>query len=401
MHLILPLLTSHAIAADPTTVASPPAPPVSHITVTQHDTNALAGAQNIAVSISCTPTANGPTKFQDLPPALTDYRTESVAFLAAMNRRSDVSLLVDMNNATSAEILDWFKTQAEITNEPVRMLFIAVSCPAWGGDTDEEELGVNGAPLAFADLLTAAKPLAMSSVTILDASRNVSAALDGGSASFGPTADDVVKDHILPDAFAISSSAPGKYGGPGLIGAVAKVIDATNGGQIDLNALYYLGVKAQAPTSLELFTSMGVVSPDTWNGNTGRLVLPGGKLITPPVTALPPAVTPPKRNTPKGCWVAGGGAAVAIAGSIFAVRASDDYDKLKTYNKVGGESQTELDEAVKAYRTDLTIGVAGLGLGVLAIAGGTTWTVIEEGRKHHTEVTITPTGNGVMVGGTF
>ncbi len=299
--MTLLLLASFAFSApaDPTTVipgASPapaasPVPAVeSHITVVRPGSgDTLPGATNIVVTISCQP--GTPSKFNYLAPELVDYTSENAAFRAAAEKRSDIHLVANIQNATPAETLAWLKTLHEEFDEPVRQIMVTVSCPAWGGDQDEELLLMNDGTLSFTDLLTAVAPIARSSIWFLDASRNVSGALTENVSSFGPTADDVVKYGIVPDAFAVSSSAPGKYGGPGLIGAAAKVLAQSKGGPIDLQTLYHLGVKPAVPT-LELFTSMGVMEPDAWNGNLTRPVLPGGSLIVPVTEVKPPVARP-------------------------------------------------------------------------------------------------------------
>lgn len=352
-------------------------------------------ATNIVVGIACPPPSD--SKFASLEPELVDYESENKAFLAAMAKRLDVHLTVDMTDATPAEALAWFQERAGL--EPVRMLVIAVSCPAWGGDTDEEVFLMNGGTLPFSDLLSAAAPMASSSVWLFDASRNVTDVLGNGAASLGPTADDAVKYGVLPDALAISSSAPGKYGAPGLIGAAAEAIDLSAGKALTLEALYHHGIKPMAPT-LELFTSMGVVQDDQWDGNAKRPILPGGGLHAAPLTAeaqqlLPLKVVKLQGNgfRPRHGMLIGGGASL-IAGGVFAYQTSKEYGVLKELNAKGG-TQPELDGAVKRYRTSSAVAI-GLGtLGAITTGTGVTWTILDRTAS----MTLTPidTGTGVAI----
>lgn len=360
-------IVSLALAAEPATVpVAPPAPPVeSHIKVLRDDrSSTMPSLANVAVIISCGSKPNF------------DYEKETAEFAASLKPLSSITAVVAFNNASAAEITGWFNdigTQLQ-GNDPYRLLIVSLSCPATGGDEDLEVLG-NG--LAFADLVKAVRPIAASELWIIDTSRE----------GYGITADDIAHAG-LPDAFAISTGGPGKLAPGGLIGAAAMAVKKNGAQALNLDALYFNGIKPMVP-SLELYTSAGINRDDAWGNNGGRTILPAAPLIVTPMAAVkPPVVT--HRNIPTGCWVAGGGVLTMIGGAVLAGSAGDHYNTLTEYNNVGGESQADLTREINAYKlsTGLAIGVGTLG--VLMTAGGVTWTVVDH--NHHVSVTASPVG---------
>lgn len=364
MIIVLSLFTSLAFATEPT--PGPTAPP-EHIRVLRGELSELGSLSNLSVTISCS------------KPGF-DYTSETRALNNALLPISAMNVVVSMEDATGPEITGWFNNLATQFDgqDPVRLLVISISCPATSGDEDLEVLG-NG--LVFADLTKAVRPVASSSIWLLDTSRE----------GYGITADDVAHSG-LPDAFAVSTGAPGKIApNGGLIAAAAEVIKANGGNVLSLNGLYFTGIKPAVP-SLELYTSAGISRDDAWGNNGGRTILPTGPLIVPITEVKPPTVV--RRPIPKGCWVAGAGVLTMVGGSIFASNASGHYNTLTTYNNVGGEPQAELTAKVNAYKlnTGLAIGVGALG--VLMTAGGAVWTVVD-----HNDRTVTATPVGIS--GTF
>ncbi len=307
-----------------------------------------------------------------------------------------------MVNATPEETLAWFSALDEQYQDPVRLLIISISCPAWGGDTDEEVLLMNGGTLPFADLLTAVAPIATSSLWLLDTSRDVSAALEDNVLSFGSTADDVVRYGIVPDAFAISSSAPRTFGERGLIGAAAYVLEQTKGEPLSLEAFYTRGIKVTAP-QLELYASSGTEASRAWT--PGRTVLPGGGLIEEAPTIEPelPMIEPKKPFvfTPGHGLVIGGGVGM-LAGGAFALQATGDYRMLAEYNE-SGATQEELDQAAQRYRRNTRLAVGIGAVGILAEASGISLIVLEgdRGERSEARVSLIPTGHGVRIQGEF
>jgi hypothetical protein len=300
------------------------------------NTNAVIGGQNLAIVLWCQPNGDNELakKITSVSPA---FEADSKAFESSLMPRSDITTLVMMNNPTASEVTDWLKVQAgNLDGEAYRQVIVSVACPAVGGDMDEERLltrevtDPNTGGLTFADLATGVSAIANTTVWILDASRDLSGAT--GSPTFGPTADDVAKLGIK-DAFAISSSASGKYGNAGLLTAASAVIARTNGGTIDLATLYYSGIKPMA-SALELGTSLGTPG-DGWTNNQQRIILPGGPIIVSVADVTPPMK---RKKVPTGCWVAGGGVLSLVAGSVFAIEAASHYDTLEQYNVVGGAS---------------------------------------------------------------
>ena len=396
---LLLLSLPSALAGDPTILPPSAAPDESHIVEVRHTSDVL-GASTMAIVLSCQPLGGElGTKMGYSSPT---YVAESAKLAAALTPRSDVQTIVVMNNPSAEEVTTWLKDTASVLNgDTYRMVMISVACPATGGDTDDERLltrevtdpHVGG--LAFADLAAGIAPLTNSSIWLLDASRDISAA--AGVPTYGPTADDVAK-FTLRDTLGISSGPSGRYAGGGLLEAAADAIAMSKGANLSLEAFFYRGIKMEAPT-LEITTSMGLLPNDAWNQNMSRPVFVGGPLITVPVATLPtdgPNV--PKKKFPPGCIMAGAGVLSLIGTGITAGAAGNFYDTLVLYNKEGGESQAELDVAANGYRTNTGLAI-GLGvLGSAAVIGGTTWTILDHG---HTKVEIVPTGNGVMVGGTF
>ncbi len=386
-------LTTLSFAQD--TTATPPA--VSHIvTDIRGDTNSLVGTQNMAIVLWCQPAGDGELA-KKIGYTSPNFQSESKAMIGSLTPRPDITALVVMNNPTASEVTDWLKHQAEsLGGDKYREILVSVACPATGGDTDEERLFTrevmdpNTGGLAFADLAIGINAIANSTVWLLDASRNLSVAT--GIPTFGPTADDLAKLGVK-DSFAISSSASGKYGDAGLLTSAAHVIAQSKGGALSLDTLYYTGIKAQT-TMLDLGTSLGTPG-DGWTDNQQRVILPGGSLLI-PITEMKMPIK--RKSVPTGCWVAGGGALTLIAGSVFAIQASTYYDTLDMYNRVGGESQAELDATVDAYRLNTGLAIGFSSLGALATASGITWTVLDKNEKAGT---IVPTGTGMMVTGSW
>lgn len=369
-----------------------------HIAVARKATDAL-DTSTAAFVLWCQPIGDHPLakKLAYIAPT---YESDSAKLGAALLGRTDVETLVFMNNPTVTEVTEWLKGfTTELDGNQYREVLVSVACPATGGDTDEELLltrdtvhgDVDG--LVFAEFATAVAPIAKSSVWLLDASRDVTAALDPEMNAFGPTADDVTK-YGSRDSLAISSGSPGKYAPGGLIMAAGNAIEGSKGAQLTLEAFYYRGIKSLAPT-LDLYTSMGIAPGDEWNGNMARSVLIG---IAPIAQATTPTAVHKTQKIPTGYYVAGAGVLAGVASSVFALEASNTYDLLVGYNEHGGESQAELDTAVNDFRlnTELAIGLGGAG--ILAIAGGVTWAILDHGT---TTVEVTPTGTGAMVHGTF
>jgi hypothetical protein len=355
-------LIALAQAAEPAT--APVAPPESHVTVVRDDRSSVPnGLTNVAVLISCSSKPNF------------DYEKETAEFAASLKPLSSITTVVAFNNASAAEITGWFHDADALLqgNDPYRLLIVSISCPATGGDEDLETLG-NG--LAFAELVKAVRPIASSSLWLLDTSRE----------GYGITADDIAHAN-LPDAFAISTGGPGKVAPGGLIGAAATVVKKNGAQVLSLDTLYFSGIKSMVP-SLELYTSAGM-SRDAWGNNGGRTILPAAAPLIVSIGDVKPP-TPTRRPIPKGCWVAGAGALTMIGGSVLAGEAGGHYRKLEEYNNVGGETQEELTAEIKAYELDRGLAIAVGGVGALLTVGGLTWTVVDH--NHHVKVTASPAG---------
>jgi len=406
MTTFLIALLATAFAADPTIVngpaVSPEAAPIadSHIVVMRR-TAELPNASTMAIVLwfSPDPTSEFGKKLGYTNPS---YELDSVQLTDALVPRSDVQTLVFMMNPTAAEVTGWLATEHQnLDGDTYREIFLSVAGPATGGDTDEERLFTrdvtdpNQGGLSLADLVSGVTPLTESSVWLLDASRNITGALDPGATSFGPTANDIT----MRETLVISSSASGRYGNGGLLIAAADTLKESKGGKLTLNALYYGGIKVKAPT-LDTSTSMGIIPNDGWDQNFERTIFIGGPLIAPVIASTLPKTSAAKRehHISSGWYLAGGGALALIGGGITTAGALNDYGTLTRYNLEGGESQGELDTAVNGYRTNVVLAGGLGGLGVLAVAGGLTWTALDRG--HHS-VTITPTGNGAVVSGQF
>jgi hypothetical protein len=331
------------------------------------------------------------------------FEEESKALVTALFPRKDIGTLIFMSNPTSAEVNAWLAGQkALIDGNRFRETIVSIACPSIGGDTDEEILFTrdvadpsSGEGLAFTDFAMQIGSMSQSSVWLLDASRDVSKALEPGSTSFGPTADDIPRLGVK-DAFAISSGSAGRYAGGGLIAAAAKVIDLSKGESLALEWFYYRGIKPLVP-ELDLATSMGMIPNDSWDRNMTRLVLVGGGLIDQPLVVVD---DDPKKKPkiPLGCWVAGGGVITAIAGTSLLISASGHYQLLEDFNRFGGVSNAELAEEIGAYRTNLSLGFSIGGIGLAAIAGGTAWTMFD---RNDVEVSVAPTNNGILLQGSF
>lgn len=365
MILALSFLATVALASEPTPV---PAAPPEHIRVLRGDLNQLGALSNLSVTISC-----------GSKPGF-DYTSEPKMLNDALVPISNMNVVVNMEDASSTEITAWFGNLASQLDgqDPVRLLVVSVSCSATGGDEDLEVLG-NG--LAFADLIKAVRPIASSSLWLLDSSRE----------GYGITADDVAHAG-LPDAFAISTGAPGKIAPGGLIAAAAAVIKANGANALNLDRLYNTGIKPAVP-NLELYTSAGINPSDAWGGNGGRVIVPAAPLIVSIADVKPPTVT--RRPIPKGCWMASAGVLTMIGGGILAGNANAHYATLDGYNQNGGVTQAELTSEIGAYKLDTGLAVGVGTLGVLMTAGGTVWTVVDH--NHRTSLTVSPVG----VSGTF
>ena len=369
MLFALYLVSFIAFAAEPTPApVVPPAPPTTeHIRVLRGQLGDLNSLSNLSVTISCS------------KPDF-DYMSEPRELNDALMPISAMSVVVSMEDATGPEITAWFNDLASNIGgqDPLRLLVISVSCPATGGDEDLEVLG-NG--LAFGDLAKAVRPIASSSFWLLDASRE----------GYGITADDVAHAG-LPDAFAISTGAPGKIAPGGLIAAAADVIKANGGNALSLDGLYYHGIKPMVTN--ELYTSTGITTGNMWDGNGNRMVLPAGPLIVPLEDVKPPTVTT-RRPIPSGCWMAGAGVLTMIGGAVLGGDANAHYVTLDGYNQKGGETQAELTAEISAYKLDTGLAIGVGTLGALLTAGGVVWTVVDH--NHHVSMTATPVG----VSGTF
>lgn len=398
--LLLLLSSLPAFAADPTIVLPGAAPDESHITVVRTGGSDSLDHQSVAIVLWCAPTAEPKWRYVAENPNA-NYEAESQAMLAALTERSDISTLVFMGNPTANEITTWFTDfTVKLGNKGgvYRDLTVSVSCLVTDGDTDSEKLRTrdavgNDGGLMFADFAAAASRLSAQSLWLLDTSRDQSSVI--GGPTYGITANDLTG---VPNAVAISTGAPGKYAGGGLIGAAAQVIRDTKGGELTFGQLYYSGIKPRVP-QLDLYSSLGLVPGDAWTAD--RKVFVGGPLIVAPKTVtLPkdPIATTSRKKIPPGCYMAGAGVLGLIGAGVTAGQASTHYDKLVLYNNEGGESQSELDEAVDGYRTNTVLAV-GLGvLGSAALIGGTTWAILDHG---HTTVEVVPTGNGAEIHGKF
>lgn len=367
MILALSLLVATALAAEPTpaTITSP-TQPTEHIRVLRGNLDEIGPFSNVSVTISCS------------KPGL-DYTSEPKALNDALMPVSAMNVIVAMEDATNPEITAWFSSLADQLDgkDPFRLLVVSISCPATGGD---EDLAVLGNGLAFSGLAKAVRPIAASSLWFLDTSRE----------GYGVTAYHVAHAD-LPDAFAVSTGAPGKIAPGGLIGAAAKVIEANGGNALSLDGLYYTGIKPKV-SNLELYTSAGINAGNMWDGNGNRMVLPAAPLIVPITDVKPPTVA--RRQIPKGCWVAGAGVLTMIGGSILAGEAGGHYNALVDYNEYGGVTQEQLTAEINAYKLDTGLAIGIGALGVLMTAGGVTWTVVDH---NHRTITATPVG----VSGTF
>ncbi len=341
---------------------------------------------NVAVVISCS----------------TPIDSESGALVDALKARSDVNYVVELINPTAKEIDTAFADL--VGEEPNRLLIVSFQCETTvGGDTDEEAFYSGGETQKFVSVLKVAKPVASSSLWLIDASRKPLSPSE--FTGFGPTADDVVKVGILPDALAISTGTSGKYADGGLIKSAAFVINSHQGKLLAFDAFYRDGIKSIA-ASLELSTSMGMTPSDHWDKNWGRTVLPGGPLINllapiataALITSLPKAPVEPKPSLPAGLYLAGGGVLFMGGGAVFGASSIDEYQTLVEYNLNGAESQDQLTQTVANYNRDKILSISLGSIGALATIGGLTWTVLD--RDGHT-VTIVPTGNGVKMHGSW
>lgn len=388
---LLSLLISVALGQEPITT------PPNNIEVVRVTQNPYS-ASTAAILLWCSPNRQngfgGKVNLLGL-----SFEAETRELAETLRRRSDVNTLVVMNNPTSAEATEWFLSQifALSGNDPYGEIIVFVACPATGGDTDEEILFMRDSNdpstgLSFIDLANSVGKMSSSSIWLIDASRDITAAMDTGATSFGPTADDITKATV-PDALAISTGTTGRYANGGLISAAAKTISESQGRKLTLEGLYYQGIKPKVPR-LDLATSMGIKPNDAWDQNMNRLVFIGGPLITDAPISTKAESKESRKLTmrPKHVLVAGGGAGL-LTGVAFAIQAGSNYRTLVEYDQNGGETEKELRTAVDSYLRNRNLAI-GLGTaGALATAGGITWMVIDS------KMTVAPTGNGVAVTG--
>ncbi len=380
---LLSLLTT-AFAADPATIT------------TVRTTGDMPESATVAIVVNCWPSEALPQlKHTNEIQALV---TDSASVVASLTARSDIGSLVAMNNPSKDEMFSALDGIADGLGDLQygKLLFVYTGL-ATGGDTNEETLLCRTAEgIPFADIASKLKPIATTSIALIDASWNMSSVAPDLGNAYGPTANDWLIAG-MPDGFAISAGPEGKYTGIGFMAALAKTLLDSKGGKVSMGSLL-VGLRSNAPL-LELGLSTGVNPKDQWTGNTERMILPGGPLLVASSATLPKSTaTTRKGKIPNGCYMAGGGVLALIGGSISAVNASTAYSTLVEYDAVGGETQDELDTAANTYRTNVVLGASLGGVGVLALAGGITWTVLDHGK--HT-VTITPTGNGAVVSGSF
>lgn len=332
------------------------------------------------------------------------YTKDSDLLSGVLESRKDIDGLVRFNDATPNDIMGWIHSGAQnLDGAQFHRLLLTVSCVALYGDEDDEGIQTGGGLLHFSDMALGLDKMAESSVLVFDTSR----------IGYGVTADDPIRLG-MHDVFAISSGPPGKFAEAGLIPVVTAVLDASKGGLLTLDDLSK-GLKAKAVelnVDLDFYNSRGILTVDQWSG--GRQVLKGGGLIAiapdlaPSVAQLAQGGNPPiaqgvttDRSThhlPPGLIVAGGGVAAGIGAGVFGASAAKEYKLLGEYNDLGNTTDDKLNATVGRYHLDTGLTV-GLGIGSVALLGtGITWSLLDHGAH---PVTITPTGTGVVVGGTF
>lgn len=375
--IALLISASVALAADPfTTSPAPVAAPQNGITTVRMSANAPE-VSTMAVILTCG----------------TEYEAEALELYRSLKPRSDIDTLVTMWEPTANEVQSWFTNTlpAEMGPGRYRLTIVGLACEGEGGDVDEEVMHTRNSEidggLPFVDLVIGIRSLTTGAIWLIDASR------DG----LGVTGDDVAKLGG-GDALAISTGPPGTTAGGGLLGAAASVIESAGGGPITLEGLYYLGIKQKlAGTDLNIYTSMGLLPGDEWNGNRARLVLPGGPLIElAPAPFIPPAIplTDPnvRKPVPAGCWVAGGGALGLVASAIpFGVAASDQNWIGQVNDGKVNANDEELNAAVRHMRQSVVIGGVVAGVSGVALVGGTIWT----------GTTVHATPDGIQIEGRF
>jgi hypothetical protein len=112
----------------------------------------------------------------------------------------------------------------------------------------------------------------------------------------------------------------------------------------------------------------------------------------------PPKAKPSSGGVPTGAWVLGGLGVVALGSfGFFAVSAKSELTKLEDSCSPGcTDSQT------KTGRNNALIADVSLGIGVAALAGAVTWTLLsgssEEEPKSAAQLTLAPTPNGAYAG---
>lgn len=355
--------------------------------------------QIMAVVLNCLPvTGEMGKKFGYIEQ---DYGTASARLAAALSARRDIGTLVLLRNPTASEVEAWLKATAlDLSGNKYQEVLVAASCPAHGGDTEEEILLTREAitasdGLPFSTLTGGMGRLAESSFWLLDASRDVAAAV--GDSTYGPTADDVVATG-LPAAFAISSGPPGRYAKGGLLEAAATAIEKSGGAPLSLGEFYYRGIKPLVP-ELDTYTSLGAVPGDVWNPE--KFVLPGEPKIieTPPVTA-PPTVTKKDWKLPQKLppyTLIGAGGVALSAGGIFAARAVEPHRALARCAAEGCD-QTELTAATANFVGNRNAAFILGSIGVGAVGGGTWWLLAGD---HQKDTTVAFNNHGVTVTGSF
>lgn len=389
--LLLLLSLPSALAAEP--AIPTPAMADEHL-VDVAPFNGKAEDTVLAIVMECWPSdTQGPLKYTK---TVQGFVADAHAAADALSARNDTRV-VKFFNPTPAEFdatMDTLRAELGDDGRYAKLNFLYVGL-AKGGDTNDEVALCPGGGIPWTKVAVRMKTLSDVSIGVLDASRDVSESTGDLGPTLGFTANDW-RDAGMPDGFAISAGPEGKYTGPGLVAAFAKVVEGSKGGTLSMGDIV-LGLRSNAPL-LELGLSTGSDPKDQWTDNLSRQVFPGGglKATTIALPTEPPVTT--KKKIPTGCYVAGAGVLALIGGSISAADTSNTYDTLVLYNNEGGESQEELDTAVNGYRTGLITSI-GLGaLGAAALIGGTTWTIIDHANA---KVEIAPTGNGVEVHGKF
>lgn len=394
INLLLLLSLSSALAATPTPPAPVPAAVAEEHLVEVSPFGGKAENTMLAVVMSCWPTDTNPQL--KYAPNVQELAADAHAAADALSAREDTRV-VRLFNPTLAEFdatMDALHAELGDDGRYAKLSFLYVGL-AKGGDTNDEEGMCSGGGIPWSDITGRLKPLSNVAIGVLDASHDVSKSTNDLGPTFGFTANDW-RDAGMPDGFAISAGPEGKYTSTGLLTAFAKTVAASKGGTMSVGDLM-LGLRTNAPL-LELAFSTGVDPKDRWTDNAGRQVFPGGGLKKPVVTTLPTTPLTKPKSKALGWIELGGGAAFTATSIVLAATAGHDYDLLIGYNANGGETQDELNAAANGYRFGLVGSVATGALGLASLTLGTI-TLINDGNGH--TATVAPTGNGVVIGGTF